>query len=167
MSRAMKIIPWSLSALSMFAVLAIWMTYQQQLEQKDAELASLREQHNKLIAEANTKVEQANVILKKVTDDANQKLQLANQREVAAKVSFRKAMLSNGNVVGITNTSAETISLIAEIERRASGQKRSYDLVIDPGKSKEIGEREGWAFTPGDTIKLSQANHKSLIFTAP
>lgn len=181
MSKVIKAVPWAISVLVMLALIAVLFTYQSKIGQKDKELSRLQDQykvlqdqHNiiqekydKCVADMNVTLKQADARYAQLIDDANQQLHLANLPEITAKISFRKAILSNGKVVTITNTSDATISLIVEIERPSSGQKRMFNFVIDPRRIKEIGELEGWAFVPGDTLKLTQANHKSLIFTAP
>ena len=167
MDRVMKFAPWLLSAVLAIFLALNWQHSRAALEQKDAEVQSLKQQYNKLVSEANTKIEEANVKVKQLADDANKKIEIASQREVQVRVSFRKALLSSGNVAAFTNLSGQTIAITADVERPASGQKRSFAITIDPGKTKEIGEREGWAFVPGDTVKVGQPDHKGLVFTAP
>ena len=172
----MKQLPWAISAICVVLLGFVWHDSQTKIAQKDAELASMKQQYDQLVSDANTKLEaahtkvkqladEANARLKEQADDANEKLQQANQREVPVAVKFRKAMISNGHVAVISNTSSQTIAISIEIQRASSGQGRSIDLTIDPGRYKEFGEREGWAFVAGDSIKVNQPGFKSLIFT--
>ena len=167
MTRMMKFVPWVVSVICLVALLAAWQDFRLKLEQKDVELSNLRQQHNNMVAEVNAKIEEANNKYKQLVDDANSKIQLASQREVQVRVSFRGAIFSSGNVAGITNLSNQPIAIAADAERPSSGQKRRFEMVINPGHAKEIGEVEGWAFIPGDTVTVSQPDHKPLTFTAP
>lgn len=167
MSSASRVVPWVLSAVLAGAVGVTWFTMNMQLEQKNGELTDFRDKYNQLVSVANRKLQEANQQKATLVADANEKLHLASQPEVEIQVSFRKALLSSGNVAGLKNTAANTVAITAEIERPSSGAKRSYDLTLDPNQTTEIGEQEGWAFIAGDTIKVSQSDHKTLTFTAP
>jgi hypothetical protein len=52
---------------------------------------------------------------------------------------------------------------VVEVSRASSGQSRSFDITLDSGRKRELGEREGWAFVAGDTLTITQPEHKSLI----
>lgn len=155
-----RYIPWLITVASIGLLVFTWQDSRSQLQKKDLEIANITTQYNKLVSESNAK-------LKQLADEANQKIQVANQREVQVRVSFRKAFLSSGNVAGIANASNQTIAVTANVDRPSSGQTRSFSLTIDPGQTKEIGEREGWSFISGDVITIAQPEHKSLTFTAP
>lgn len=178
----MKFVPWIISVACLGLLGWVWQDSQTKLEQKDAELAGLRQQYSELVTDANSKLEAAHGKVKQLTEEANEKLRLANnqlkelageadekiqqanQREVPVTVGFRKAMLSSGHVAAFTNTSGQSIAVVAEVRRASSGQSRSFDITLDPGRKKELGEREGWAFVAGDTITVNQPGHKSLTF---
>ena len=80
-------------------------------------------------------------------------------------VSFRKAIFGSGSVAMIRNSSSQSISVSLVAERSSTNQRRPFELTIDGGQVKEIGEREGWAFLNGDALKISQPGHKSLSFS--
>lgn len=185
MTNGTKTIPWLLSAGLAILLVVTWQDSQKTIAQKDVEIAALKQQHtllvtdaNSKLADANTKLYQltdeasskladANTKLHQLTDEANNRIQLANQPEIPVRMTFRKALMGSGNVAGFGNMSGQTIAITANVERRSSGQNRSFYLTIDSGKTKEVGEREGWAFIAGDTITVSQPEHKSLSFRAP
>jgi Glu-tRNA(Gln) amidotransferase subunit E-like FAD-binding protein len=181
MSNASKYFPWGLSTVLAIILAAVWVNSNQTIAQKDAEIATLQKQNIDLVNESNTKLgklkDEANEKLKQLAEDAtakvqqlaneaNNKLQAANQPEVEVSVSFRKAMISSGKVATIKNASGQSIAISVNIERGSSGGGRTYELTLDPGQAKEIGEREGWAFIPGDRIAISQAGHKSMTYQA-
>lgn len=167
MTPVSKYIPWITAAVLLIFLAFIWQDSRNQIEQKNLEIANLRTQLEKIVAESNSKITEANSKYKQLIEEANQKIQLANQREVQVSVVFRKAYLSSGHVAGIVNISGKTIAITADINRPSSGQQQSFRLTIDRGQTKEIGEREGWAFIPGDVITISQPDYKPLAFTAP
>lgn len=167
MSSVIRFVPWVLSSVIAGAFGLAWQQMNAQLEQKNSELSELKSKYNQLVSEANQRLQEANQRNADLAAEANEKLRLAQQPEVDVQVSFRKAILSNGNVVGMKNTAGSTIAIRAEISRPSSGSKRTYELTIDRGQTTEIGEREGWAFISGDTVRISQADHKALTFTSP
>lgn len=160
MTNTIKSLPWLISVVLAVLLVWSWHTSQQKLMQKDAELTETKQQYNQLLTDANSKITL-------LTEEANEKLHLANQPEIPVDVSFRKALLSSGDVASFRNRSSRSIAVTASIERPSSGQSRIFDLTLDPGHTKEIGEREGWAFVSGDTVTLTQPEHKSLSFQAP
>lgn len=185
MSNAIRAFSWALSVVLAGALGFTWSSMSAQLDQKNNELIELQGKYNQLVsdankklqeanqrnmnlvAEANDKLEEASQRNASLTAEANEKIRLAQQPEVEVRVSFRKALLSSGNVAGLKNTSGITIAVIAEVSRPSSGSKRTYEFTLDPNQTAEIGEREGWAFVSGDKIEISQAQHKTLVFTSP
>ena len=132
--------------------------------QADAQLKAANER----VSAANEKLQQvateARTRIQAVAAEANERLQAANQPEPTVLVSFRKAFLGSGSVATIRNTSSQPISVSLVAERAATSQRRPFELIIDGGLVKEIGEREGWAFLAGDTLKVSQPGHKPVSF---
>jgi len=79
------------------------------------------------------------------------------QRElppVPASVTFRKALLGQGDVAQIKNTSGATKAFMVSISRpNVVPWKKS--VVIDPGKIQEIGSMQGWTLAPGDIVEIA------------
>ena len=167
MNNAIRFAPWLLTAAIAAAFGLTWQKMNAQIEQKNSELSELQAKYNQLVSEANQKLQEANQRNANLAAEANEKLRLAQQPEVDVQISFRKALMSSGNVVGVKNTAGNAIAITAEVSRPSSGAKRTFELTIDPGQTTEIGEREGWAFISGDKIQISQSEHKSLTFTSP
>lgn len=167
MTSPAKFAPWLLVIVSLGVAAFIWQDSRAHIERKDAEIAALKSQLDKVLSEANAKIADANVKYKALAEEANQKIQVASLREVSVRIGFRKALLSSGNVAAFTNTSGQAIAIDAEIERPSSAKRRTFSLTLDPGQTKEIGEREGWAFLSRDAITVSQPEHKALRFVVP
>lgn len=172
----MRYLPWVVSVV-LAALLAInWQQSRQEISAKNTEISELHAQYETLRSEANSKLEQAANAHKALVQEANEKLASAdqeareklaeaNQREVQVNVRFRKALLSSGSVAVISNRAGEAVAYVLDVERPSNGQRRTIDVVIDAGQTKELGEREGWAFLPGDTLKISQAGRKALVYS--
>jgi hypothetical protein len=177
-----KTIPWILSALLAIATIGIHFQNKAIIEGKDAEIKLLNEKNANLISEANSKLSdaaqklkdadtraqqiaaEANNKIQALATEATEKLQAANQPEATVAVAFRKALLGNGNVAMIKNTGPQAAPLTLQFIRASTGQQRSIQVVIDQSRSVDIGEREGWAFLPGDEVQVSQPGHKSRSF---
>jgi hypothetical protein len=156
--------------------------YKEVLAAKDAEIQAVNEKNSSFVAQANTRIKaaddqvgasneklkqlaiEARTKIQEIAADANEKIRVANQPEPTVLVTFRKALLGSGGVARIKNSSPQPISIALIAERVSTNQRKGFELIIDGGVFKEIGEREGWAFLSGDTLKVSQPNHKSLSF---
>jgi hypothetical protein len=162
-----KVVPW-LVALICFGVAAfVWQDFGSQIKDRDSQLRALRAEYDKFLTESNLKITEANERYQELAEKQNHEAQLAARRDVPVRITFRKALLSSGNVAVIANICDEPIAISANVERPSSGQRGSFALTIDPGSVKEIGEREGWAFISKDVITVSQADHRELTFVAP
>lgn len=142
-----------------------------ELEQKIGALAT---EANQKLAAANQKYEELSVDANQQIEHVNKQIELASQKieheslpEVAATITFRKAVIANGFVAKITNTDSSTIAISAEIERPTTGQRKTFSATLDANKYKEIGGLEGWAFIQGDVITITQGGHKSKTIVVP
>ena len=108
---------------------------------------------------------QANASAEAQAAEARERLRAASLPEAKAEITFRKAMLSNGSVAVIRNTSSAAVPFTIFVGRAATNQTRQVSAVIDAGRFAEIGEREGWAFLPGDTVRITHPGHKAREFT--
>jgi len=167
MTSVARLGPWLLAAVLAVALGIVW----NDSRQKDGQIASLNQQLTKTVADADAKYRQladdANAKLSQITEEANGKIAQANLREISVRVAFRKAILSSGLVATISNTSNQTIAITAEVSRPSTNQSKTFPLTIDMGLGAAIGQQEGWAFVAGDTVTISQPDHKSLTFKAP
>jgi hypothetical protein len=142
MSKFQRLIPWLICL-----GLAVWLLETRLkmamvIAQKDAQIKNLEQQQTALV------------------EEANKQLKLAHQRE-AVRVAFR-----NGGAE-IINISDQTLVFSVEIARPNWSEKKRFSTSIESGQSKELGEREGWQFSKGDKLTISQPKHKTLVFTAP
>jgi hypothetical protein len=98
----------------------------------------------------------------KLVDEANKKIAYANLPDVPVKLSTSKGIVASGYVLQVQNTSDKTIAISLSVERPSDGKTKVYELTLDGGVFKRIGELEGWAFITGDKVKVAQSEHKPL-----
>lgn len=175
----MKYIPWTITAIAVTSLVGSIVFFQGKIAEKEAEISKLKTQMLDLVATSDRKIQDIQRQYKTLEAVANErqqkfnslaaeadaKIHEANLREVEAKVSFRRALLFSGFVAVIANTSGQVQSFNIEINRPSSGKSKILEAVINPNSTKEIGEREGWAFVPGDSVTIKQADRKALSFT--
>jgi hypothetical protein len=94
-------------------------------------------------------------------------LQQETKRDLPVTVTFRHAFLGSGLVAAFKNNSAETLEMAAEFSSSATGQQREAHLVIQAGGAQEFGDHEGWAFSSGHHVKLSNAQFRPLELIVP
>lgn len=178
-----KFLPWAISAVLAIALIAVTVHYNGIVAAKETELQAAIEKNSSLSNQVSTqlkaaddKINAANERLQQVAAEArtriqalaaeaNEKLQSANQPEPTVLVSFRKATFDSGSVAMVRNSSSQSISVSLVAVRLSTNQQRPFEVTIDGGQVKEIGEREGWAFLNGDALKISQPGHKSVSFS--
>lgn len=171
----MKFVPWVLSGVLAVILVVVFVMKNNQIDQLQQQFDQLTVQHNSFVAEAKQKEEQILSEARNALSEAGQRQQMiiseaskviasASQPEVQVSVVTRQAMFGSGLVAMIKNNSGEMAAVSIEAKRPASGQSRTYELVMNSGMLKEIGHAEGWAFVSGDTVTVSQPNHKSKVF---
>jgi hypothetical protein len=178
-----KSIPWLLSAILAVGLAVSVYHYQGVIKEKDAQLEAATSKLSAQTAENDAKLREANQTAERATnavqqiaaeasakidaleDTASKQLAAANLPEATVLLSMRKALVSSGNVATIKNTSAQTIGISVVATRPASNQRKGFEMVLDSQQTKEIGEREGWAFISGDVVTVEQSGHKPRSLT--
>jgi hypothetical protein len=82
-------------------------------------------------------------------------------------VQFRKAMLSNGYVLIVQNTSDKPLQVAARLSHPAINSGRRFDLFIEPHGHSEVSRFDGWVTQPGDRITLENSNFKPWTGSIP
>lgn len=142
-----KAAPWLISVLFAIGAAVMWGSGKQK-DEFAAEQAALIQ---KLTGDYN-----------KLVNDANAKIAFANLPFVPVALTTSKGIIASGYVLQVRNTSSQTIAIKVSIERPADGKKKDYELTLDGGTGKNIGELEGWAFISGDRVSVTQAEHKPV-----
>lgn len=174
MAQMLKVVPWLLATALAVLLALTW----QESQRAAAQVQVLQQQNQALISEANAKLAEAaakhqalaaeaDAKFRRLADEANQRIEAASIPEAEVLLTFRKAFLSSGYVGIFTSLARRPIAVTAEIARPGSGQTTRLEMALDPNSKKELGEREGWAFVSGDTVTISQPDHKTLVLTTP
>ena len=80
-------------------------------------------------------------------------------------VTKRDSLLGQGLVAVITSESDKTLVIDVVTGKNTGASKELGRLVLEAGKSKEIGWAEGWQFESGDWIILSHQDYHSVRFS--
>jgi hypothetical protein len=75
-------------------------------------------------------------------------------RELPVKLTFRKAVLGDGYVLGIHNTSRQSLSLSVKLTNPTFKRTKSFRVDLDGGATKEIGHAEGWTAMANDSVEV-------------
>jgi hypothetical protein len=75
------------------------------------------------------------------------------------EAGFRRAPAGQGVILVVRNASKRHLSLEATAKRPRSGEQKTFRLEVEPGKTAELGYREGWLFVSGDTVALSHKDY--------
>lgn len=140
---------WPTPAALGFLLAAIPLGYY--VSQLQGQIAQLKDQVN---SNANT-VAQLNARVRANADTINK---LAKQ-DLPVRVATRPALLSGGRVLLIQNLTSTELPVTATFGR-AGAPSQTRELVIPPNGTQQIGEREGWQFASGDSVKLSNPTYR-------
>ncbi len=91
----------------------------------------------------------------------------ANVKEMPLSVSFRKALLGDGNAVVLQNTSSQTLSVNVKFADSTASRSQEYHLVLDAGAIKELGSLGAWKLASGDKLRIESAAYDPILKTAP
>ena len=117
----------------------------QLLADQSAQLKSEVNAKEQALAEAQTRAETAQIALQR------EKLPLA---PVPVGITFNRS--SGGKLLAgvFTNVSPKDMTVVVQISASANGKQERFTLQLSAGERKEIGARDGWQFTSGDTISM-------------
>jgi type II secretory pathway pseudopilin PulG len=86
--------------------------------------------------------------------------------DLPLQLSFRHALVASGLVLTIRNPSSTELPVVAQFTG-SGARSQAFRLVIPSNGAKDVGGLEGWAFSPGDSVSLSNPNYRVLNQTVP
>jgi len=89
------------------------------------------------------------------------------QKEMPVGVSFRKALVGDGNAVVLQNTSSNSLPVNVRFTDPTATRTKEYRLVLDAGATKELGSFGAWKLASGDKIEIESVNYDTITKTAP
>lgn len=81
--------------------------------------------------------------------------------QLPIEVQFRDALLGNGLVLKVNNTSDKTFMAVAVLSNPTTQETKTYRMDIAPNSSNEIGHLEGWVLASGDNVRIVKDGFKS------
>lgn len=75
---------------------------------------------------------------------------------------------SDGHKVArFTNTSTNTLSMVVTFRNDTFSERKTFNVVLRPSETKEIGWLEGWDLLPGETATITAPGYqvRSVTFT--
>ena len=88
-----------------------------------------------------------------------QRMNELGKRDLPVRVGSRKALLSAGRVLMVQNLSAADLPVTA-VFGRPGAPSQTRELVISANGTEQIGERQGWQFADGDSVRLSNPRYR-------
>jgi len=88
-------------------------------------------------------------------------------KEMPVSVSFRKALVGDGNAVVLQNTSTNSLPVNVRFTDPTATRTKEFRLALDAGATKELGSLGAWILTTGDKIEIESVNYDTIVKTAP
>ena len=82
-------------------------------------------------------------------------------------VTIRDSMVGQGKVAIFSNQSSSRLTVSVECENQRVGDKRSFNIDLEPNGTFEVGWLEGWTFVSGETITISHPDYRSSTYFVP
>jgi len=77
-------------------------------------------------------------------------------------VKERPALVGSTLVAEFFNNSDRALPVKITFHSPTFGRTRIYDVILEPGRVKQIGHTDGWAGAKGDSIKVESAGYIPL-----
>jgi hypothetical protein len=81
--------------------------------------------------------------------------------ELPVSVKVRTAITGPGQVVLIQNTSDRHLTFLVKFENPTTKEAKTLRADVKPSQSTEIGHKEGWPASSGDSIKIENNDYKA------
>jgi hypothetical protein len=98
-------------------------------------------------------------------------LQRANERErklaqpdLPVRVWMRPPLLGPRLVARLHNFGTKELTLAVAAHRATSNAKATWQIVLAPNGTQELGGDGAWSFAPGDDIDLAQSGFRPMTF---
>jgi uncharacterized protein YlxW (UPF0749 family) len=125
---------------------------------------ALVDKYNRLVQDRNNLVTQLNQTQQELVQTQQK---LTDKSRVPFSVTYRNALTGPGYVLVMTNRSDKALTVIATFENPTLNKKKSISILLRSGQAQEIGYAEGWAFSSGDQITLTNADYAPLSVHIP
>lgn len=97
-------------------------------------------------------------------DQQQTQIEQLEKPDLPVSVRARRAIFGQGYVVLIHNNIGQTLSVRVTVSR-AGVDPRILNMVINPNGLQELGQRQGWAFAPGDSLRMANPRFRDWVTT--
>lgn len=91
----------------------------------------------------------------------------ANLPQMPIEAKFRPALTGPGLVLMVKNTSDRHLTFMVTLNNSTINQEKNFRLDVAPEGTAEVGHKEGWALSSGDSFKVENSNYKSWAGSIP
>lgn len=91
----------------------------------------------------------------------------ARKPDLPIRVTYRNAFTGPGLVAVFHNDSNQMVEVVASFSSAGVNATQSWRLVLSPNSRQDFGYREGWAFVPGQHIRLTNTAYRPFETIVP
>lgn len=97
----------------------------------------------------------------------NTQAQLAaeSRPDLPVILSFRPALLGQGKVAVLQNTSDAAVEVDVNVSSAATGMHKRFHGVINGRGNVQIGRQQGWQFAPGQVVTIVNGRYRPIVRT--
>jgi len=105
--------------------------------------------------------------MEKLMNETAAKLDALTKRKMPVSVIFRRTRSGSGFTAYFKNNAPEPVNVSVLLTNPLTNRRRESNLAILANEVQEIGEAQGWIFTPGQRILMTHAQLGSVEFVVP
>jgi hypothetical protein len=155
------VLPWAVAVGAIALAIYVYSDSSSKIASQSYRISELTSQ----LSEANEGRRAAERKTQEVIEEAKRAVAVASIPPSTISVQWRKGFIDNGHVAVIRNMSSSATEVTLTFARPGSDKSKRYSITIDGGSTREIGESEGWAVLPDDTLEIDQPRHKPKSIT--
>lgn len=153
--RSGTIVVWAIAAVAI-----AWGVYENRRAAKLAESLSTAQADHAAAAAKATELEQRLAA-------TSSKLDELAKLKMPVSIVFRRTASGSGFNAFFKNNAPEPINVSVLLTNPATNRRRESNLAILANSVQEIGESQGWIFTPGQRILMTHAQFGSVEYVVP
>jgi len=145
---------------------AISQAAQLRVDAANQRIEEVEQQQREIIQQAD---EQQREIMQQSSDQQRALLEQAKEKErklakpdLPVRVWLRKSFTGSGRAALAHNFGARELDLAVTARSGATGEQKSWRLVLAPNATQDLGVDQGWEFAPGDEIELAESRFRPM-----
>jgi hypothetical protein len=89
------------------------------------------------------------------------------KRKMPVEVVFRPAPSGNGIIAVFKNNSPEALPVSVALINPLTSRRRESNFTIEANSLQSIGESQGWVFTPGQRVTVTNPQFGTADYSVP